>query len=530
MKKWIAILIIFCLVMIHISVPLAEPNETHDIENVIWLKRGEDELRTLKYEFCTSSRGEPAVRVYFEYKNNSSTANWSSSNYVIEGFADDISVLHTFAGSSVDEDYNGGTRVRNGKSIIFTEIFAFENNASELEIFVRYNGTWDGYSLFFTLSGQFSTNAPSNESDKTNLDNNPESGTTNIDTVNTIPSNASSQTDSEMELLSSENEELKATVKDLEEQIETISSNNSDSEEKIKKLSSENEELQTKIKDLEKQIGTMSNDNSDSEERIKKLSSENEELKTKVKDLESQIETMSNDDSDSEEKIKKLSSENEELKTKVKDLESQIETMSNDDSDSEEKSLEEMSVKELKELRESINEILGDSGSTTQTNQKGSVSGNISWYYNDYKGSVADTDSTIILMPTDGSGSDCPVMDSYVRWSMTKYLDQTTRKRYEKYNIFIVEVDGTGQYHIQNVPEGDYLMFIKSNNTTSAAAFDNITYYKNIISGTLSRLIGKENADQIAEAVGYQQFQTQEISVYPGQESFYSYDFGKTYI
>lgn len=193
--------------------------------------------------------------------------------------------------------------------------------------------------------------------------------------------------------------------------------------------------------------------------------------------------------------------------------------------------LEEMSVKELKELRDAINEILGDGGgSTAQTNQKGTVSGNISWYYNDYKGSVADTDATIILMPTDGSGSDCPVMKSYVQWVMTKYLDQSVRKRYAEHNIFIVEVDGTGQYHIQNVPEGDYLMFIKSENTTSGAAFDDRDSYMNGISETLSPLIGKENADQIAEAIGYQKYHTQEISVNPGQESFYSYDFGTTYI
>ena len=70
--------------------------------------------------------------------------------------------------------------------------------------------------------------------------------------------------------------------------------------------------------------------------------------------------------------------------------------------------LEDMSVKELKELRDAINEILGDDGGivTNSGSEYGTVTGSITYNYNDYKGHVADADSTVILIPTDAENID----------------------------------------------------------------------------------------------------------------------------
>ncbi len=62
--------------------------------------------------------------------------------------------------------------------------------------------------------------------------------------------------------------------------------------------------------------------------------------------------------------------------------------------------LEKMSVKELKELRDSINEILGDDGESSKE-QFGSLTGTLTYFYNDFKGNVADADSSVVLVVVD---------------------------------------------------------------------------------------------------------------------------------
>ena len=152
MKKAAQYIIVIMFALLAISFSSKANAAYVDIENEIDLKNSSEELRTLKYEYVTTMYGDKGVRIFFEYRNDSPEAKRYYIDYVIQAYADDIEVYDTYTDfdNSIDEDYNGGKEIRNGKSIIFTEIFGFEDNAGTMEIFVRWNGTKNGQSIYIS--------------------------------------------------------------------------------------------------------------------------------------------------------------------------------------------------------------------------------------------------------------------------------------------------------------------------------------------------------------------------------------------
>lgn len=156
----------------------------------------------------------------------------------------------------------------------------------------------------------------------------------------------------------------------------------------------------------------------------------------------------------------------------------------------------------------------------------GSISGNITYYYNQFKGNVADQGATVLLVPLDGSAADAPTISSYVLWAISSIVNE----RYNKYGIYAAKVDGKGEYSIANVPTGEYKVFVISSATTSGQAFADLVSYAQDIQDIMGGFIGSENARALGECTTYQKYTIGTVTIENGKDTSFSHDFGITYI
>ena len=159
-----------------------------------------------------------------------------------------------------------------------------------------------------------------------------------------------------------------------------------------------------------------------------------------------------------------------------------------------------------------------------QTN--GSISGNVTYYYNKFKGNVSDTGSLVLLIPMDGSALEASVVSSYVEWM----LPSTINEKYNKYKVYEAKVDGMGGYSLQNIPVGKYKIIITSENTTSKMAFDNKEEYISSIQSLTMDVLSSENAKLLGQSVGLSKVLIDEIEITKDKNTIFSHDFGITYI
>lgn len=160
-----------------------------------------------------------------------------------------------------------------------------------------------------------------------------------------------------------------------------------------------------------------------------------------------------------------------------------------------------------------------------QVNQTyGSVTGNVTYYYNKYQGNKPDTGTRVFLISKTGSAKNMPVMNSDVVLDM-----ESSAKKYESYGIYTTKVDGSGNYTFNNIPTGDYLIFMYSSNTTSGTAFNNKEAYVSQIASSVSAYVNETNAQFLGRIVGYHKYYTGNVTVLNNQTTTESYDFGISY-
>ncbi|MCM1244568.1 MAG: hypothetical protein NC293_02865 [Roseburia sp.] len=154
----------------------------------------------------------------------------------------------------------------------------------------------------------------------------------------------------------------------------------------------------------------------------------------------------------------------------------------------------------------------------------GSVSGNVTYYYNKYRGDVADTRAYVALLPLSGSAKNIPS----VPWGDPSYV-----KQYNADGVYMTQVDGTGHYTVNSVLEGDYIIVIVSRHTIAEEGWhDRETYisrFANLISPYLSVENVKILCDVFFSISGYK-YITDTVSVRENENYVYGYDFGITYI
>ena len=158
----------------------------------------------------------------------------------------------------------------------------------------------------------------------------------------------------------------------------------------------------------------------------------------------------------------------------------------------------------------------------------GSVTGNITYYYNSYKGNVADSGSYVFLFPEDGSAK-----NKYTTLSIYDASSDLTN-----YNIYSAKVDGSGYYTINNIPTGRYRAVLISYKTSGEEWFDAYnddlsdapqSFYEEIAS-YFSNCAGHETAMSLAQSISFRKWTVKDVSIATNMTQTLSYDFGITYI
>ena len=153
----------------------------------------------------------------------------------------------------------------------------------------------------------------------------------------------------------------------------------------------------------------------------------------------------------------------------------------------------------------------------------GTVSGMITYLYNYYRGNVADTGALVYLIPKDGRAKQY-YNDSYISFR------SSPPSNINQYGIYCGTVDGSGEYYIQRVPPGEYLIYVISKKTTAKGWFDDKSSYYSRIKTSLSWYLQSGTAQAMAEACSYNKYTISSITVYEGESTRFSYDFGITYV
>ena len=154
----------------------------------------------------------------------------------------------------------------------------------------------------------------------------------------------------------------------------------------------------------------------------------------------------------------------------------------------------------------------------------GDVTGNVTYFYNNYRGNVPDTGAMVILIPRNGQALALETTSS-ISW-----FTSPTSTWNEEYGIYGAKVDGTGQYYISGVPAGDYAMFIISEETTDGTWFRDKDYYKSIIKSCAKHNLSESSSESLADAISYNKYEWRLITIKDGITTHASHDFGITYI
>lgn len=154
----------------------------------------------------------------------------------------------------------------------------------------------------------------------------------------------------------------------------------------------------------------------------------------------------------------------------------------------------------------------------------GDITGNVTYYYNDYRGNVPDVGAMVILIPRNGQAL------ALENTSSINWFVYPTRSWNDEYGIYGAKVDGTGQYYISGVPAGEYALYIISENTTDGTWFRDKDYYESIITATARHNLSENSSQSLAKAIGYNKYDWQLVTIRDRFTTHASADFGITYI
>ena len=159
----------------------------------------------------------------------------------------------------------------------------------------------------------------------------------------------------------------------------------------------------------------------------------------------------------------------------------------------------------------------------TATNKFGTVTGTVTWYYNDFKGHVPDTNAVVLLIPKTNYLRDKPI--------------DVTKQDLTSYGIYEKEVNGKGKYLINHVKAGKYYAIIMSSHVVSKLSYTGFvkkSYIKvraNRLNNSMDNILHPKTARSIIEwTCGHMLYSGMEVIVYDHEKTDLSQDFGKTYI
>ena len=185
----------------------------------------------------------------------------------------------------------------------------------------------------------------------------------------------------------------------------------------------------------------------------------------------------------------------------------------------------------------------------TVKDRYGTVTGNVTYHYNQYRGYVPDTGSVVILInirhdfPDGRHGYDEIKDDELSGLNSTdiEYLNSKAIDKLKQIGIYATKVDGNGNFTFNHVPAAEYYnLIIISKETSTGGWFDyydesisdaSDEYYEYVANGLgLYSWYDQKLRNLISRAVGYNAYATEEITVYENETTHITHEFPYTYI
>ncbi len=141
----------------------------------------------------------------------------------------------------------------------------------------------------------------------------------------------------------------------------------------------------------------------------------------------------------------------------------------------------------------------------------GSVTGTVTYKYNNYVGNKPDTDAKVLLI----SKSVTSLPDSVALGLISSLPD----------GCYGTKVDGLGKYQFDDIPVGDYYIVIISKNTNSGSDAGSMYWGFSVYS-----MFSKDAQETANNTCWLHKIKSTSITVKEGQTSTFSHDFGLTYI
>ncbi|MGV2887239.1 stalk domain-containing protein [Paenibacillus taichungensis] len=144
----------------------------------------------------------------------------------------------------------------------------------------------------------------------------------------------------------------------------------------------------------------------------------------------------------------------------------------------------------------------------------GNIKGVVTWQYNQYIGTKPDVGASVALIPTRVNNK---INDPFFAITNKQTDDQNN-------NIHTTVVDGNGNYNIDDVPAGTYLLYIYSKNTSSDMIVNK--YDKD----QLSKIFDYDTMKILENHLKIQKYKIKEVTIKEDKTFTESHDFGYTYL
>ena len=160
---------------------------------------------------------------------------------------------------------------------------------------------------------------------------------------------------------------------------------------------------------------------------------------------------------------------------------------------------------------ESPNGVLAACNVTVKI-KTGSISGNVTYKYNNYVGNKPDTGTVVFLI----SKKVTSLPDS-MGYGWTWYVDD-----YE--GVYATEVDGSGNYILNDIPVGEYYIVLISENTNTGKENMGALYW-----GSVYHMFSEEGKKRADDQAFLSKIVCESVTISEGKTTTFSHDFGITY-
>ena len=153
-----------------------------------------------------------------------------------------------------------------------------------------------------------------------------------------------------------------------------------------------------------------------------------------------------------------------------------------------------------------------DTNDKTEATTTGTVTGEVTYKYNNYVGNRGDAGSTVLLI-----SKNIESLPDELAYGSTYDLPE---------GCYATEVSGSGNYTFNNIPTGEYVLIFISKNTSPNPSISAGFYYWG---NTVYEMFSEEGQETASNYSRLHKIHNIDITVTEGQVT-YSHDFGITYI